>query len=346
MWSAVFAIGLLASQVHGLSKKGIAYIPYGYGDDYNLLLSSRSPLDWYYTWYPDPAPADTFYGNKSSSIEFVPTLKSLQNITDAVLHSLPNVTTSKYLFTFNEPDGTVESGGSDLSPQDAARVYIDKIVPLRSRFQLSHPAVTGSERGMKWLKDFNAACWSIDPKNGCPLDFVVVHWYGDFLGMTSWIGQLASWYNGTENVGLQGQLRMWVTEIGLPQGSNESNWAVLNQTMPYLDQLPYVERYAWFGIFRPSNANTWTGSGLSLFHNDGGLSDLGALYVDGQANGFTVGDKGISYATYNASIANTTGNATGSHSNGAAGNSLGLTWSVASPALCIGTVLMGMIWIL
>ncbi|ETS73629.1 hypothetical protein PFICI_14575 [Pestalotiopsis fici W106-1] len=290
----LLAQAVVIAQSSGTSKRGIAYIKDGHSADYNLLLSAKSPLDWYYTWLPTTAPENIFWGDKADTIEFVPTIHNNTKL-DADLDALERVpASSQYLFTFNEPDGTFETGGSDLSPQDAARDYIAKIAPLRSRFKISHPATTGSARGFQWLQDFNAACWAIDPENGCPTDFVVVHWYGDFQGMASWIGQLAGWYNGS-NVGLQGDLKVWVTELGVPGAPMDANYAVMSQTLPYLDSLGFVERYAWFGIFRPDGANSWTGTGLSLYDNDGGLSSLGALYVGGESNGFVVGEQGNEY---------------------------------------------------
>lgn len=300
------------AQSNDTSKRGIAYIVDGHSADYNLLLSSKSPLNWYYTWKPTTAPKEIFWGDREDTIEFVPTIHNNTKLdADLVaLASLPE--SSKYLFTFNEPDGTFETGGSDLSPQDAARDYIAKIVPLRNRFKISHPTTTGSQRGFQWLQDFNTACWAIDPENGCPTDFVVVHWYGDFLGMTSWIGQLAAWYQGSK-VGLQGELKMWVTELGVPGAPTDANLAVMSETLPYLDSLDYVDRYAWFGIFRPDGANNWTGAGLSLFENDGGLSTLGAMYV---GDGFVAGMKGQEY-----NATNNTGSGDNSTDTGSGDNS-------------------------
>jgi hypothetical protein len=50
-----------------------------------------------------------------------------------------------------------------------------------------------------------------------------------------------------------------------------------------------VEKYSWFGAFRPKDANAWTGDGVALFDNGGGLTKLGALYM---GNGYKVGQKG------------------------------------------------------
>ncbi|CAJ2500862.1 Uu.00g037150.m01.CDS01 [Anthostomella pinea] len=136
----------------------------------------------------------------NSDVEFVPTIHALENVSDIhLLEQLPD--SSKHLFTFNEPDGTKDSGGSGIDPAAAAQVYIDKIVPLRSRWEISHPSVTGSERGLAWLDSFNASCWAIDPAAGCPADFVVAHYYGDFVGLSWCVGQLASWYRITVDEG-------------------------------------------------------------------------------------------------------------------------------------------------
>lgn len=350
--SAVLSSQAIA-QSNTTSKRGIAYIVGGHSADYNLLLSSKSPLDWYYTWKPTTAPKEIFWGDKEDTIEFVPTIHNNTKL-EADLEALEKVpSSSKYLLTFNEPDGTFETGGSDLTPQDAARDYIAKIVPLRSRFKISHPTTTGSQRGFQWLQDFNAACWAIDPQNGCPTDFVAVHWYGDFLGMTSWMGQLAAWYSGSK-VGLQGDLKMWVTELGVPGAPLDTNTAVMSQTLPYLDALDYVERYAWFGIFRPDGANNWTGTGLSLFENDGGLSTLGAMYVADGTDGLVAGMKGQEYngttdtgggdnSTDTGSSNSTGGNSTGG--DGAGSNNTGsgaqsttakITWMIWTCAVAAG----------
>ncbi|KAH9904495.1 glycoside hydrolase family 128 protein [Xylariomycetidae sp. FL2044] len=277
------------------SKRGMSYIGDTHDADYDILLSSGSPVDWYFTWSPWPAPSDIFPDGAQSRIEFVPTLHGVDNLEDDIarLGDLPD--TSRHLFTFNEPDGTTGSGGSAIEPRDAAEAYIEHIVPLRDRFRISHPSVTGSPRGLEWLGDFNASCWDIDAENGCPADFVVAHWYGAFEGLTSWLGQLGDWYNnGSGASGIEGDVKIWVSELALPQADDDATFAMMNQTLPYLDGLDAVEKYAWFGVFRPDEANQWTGDGVSLFEGDGGLSQLGAYYLGGEENGFEVGQQGES----------------------------------------------------
>ncbi|KAK5625174.1 hypothetical protein RRF57_000890 [Xylaria bambusicola] len=339
------AIGLLATSIMAQSdsnpKRGMAYI--GGSDshdaDYDLLLSSNSPITWYFTWSPVAAPSDIFPDDAESRIEFVPALPSTDNLDDNIdaLDQLPS--SSNHLFTFNEPDGSTDSGGSDISPDDAAKAYIKKIVPLRDRFQISHPSVTGSPRGLEWLNDFNSSCWDIDSEHGCPADFVTAHYYGAFEGLSAWLDQLAEWYNQSGS-GLQSNLKIWVKELALPQADEDTTFAMMNQTLPYLDQLEYLEKYAWFGAFRPKEANEWTGDGVALFQGDGGLSELGSYYLGGEENGFKVGQQGESSAGSGETGGNDDNDDTGDvdDESGGANDSTGLRASLSALwALIIAT---------
>lgn len=272
------------------SKRGFAFIGDTHASD-NRLLSSNSPLTWYYNWSPYPnndlIPSD--------SLEFVPMVHGIDATqdprTESVIKGLAS--SSTHLLTFNEPDGTTGSGGSSISPEDAARAYIDYVVPFRTgqsggrNWKISHPSTTGSGNGLEWLRSFNESCYEIDRENGCPADFVAAHWYGEFAGLAGWLGTLDEFYN-TNSTGNE-PLKIWVTELGLPQQDAGATVAMMNQTLPYLDNLTYVERYAWFGAFRTDDANEWTGDGVALFDDDGGLTDLGALYM---GNGYEEGQKG------------------------------------------------------
>lgn len=346
------AIAVSGAALAVAEKRGIAYIgiyePVVHPADYNVLLQTASPLNWYYTWYPEPPPEFKFYGDRSATIEFVPTLKSLHNLTEPVLAALPN--SSTHIFSFNEPDGEIETGGTAISPVDAARAYVDHVVPLRKRFNISHPAVTGSPRGMQWLRDFNTECWVKDPQNGCPTDFVVVHWYGNFQGMVDWMYQLKAWYEDPkEKAGLTGKMDMWVTEMGQPSGDNATNLAIMNQTMGFLDPLEFVTRYSWFGIFRPGNSNSWTGSGLSLFQDDGGLSELGAMYLgDGKGGGLKLGAKGVTYSAFNESKTAGAGAGNGTGAGGGGGGGQNGGGRVVIPIMGVGVwVLLGqLLWML
>jgi hypothetical protein len=211
--------------------------------------------------------------------------------TEQVIKGLPQ--SSTHLLSFNEPDGTTGSGGSSIKPEDAAKAYIDYVVPFRDgksggrNWKISHPSTTGSPNGLEWLRSFNESCYKIDSKNGCPADFVAAHWYGAYDGLTAWLGTLDEFYN--TNSTRDTPLKIWVTEMALPQQSEEATVQMMNTTLPHLDKLEYVEKYAWFGAFRSDDANEWTGDAVALFDGDGGLTQLGALYM---GNGYKIGQKG------------------------------------------------------
>ncbi|CAI6099054.1 unnamed protein product [Clonostachys chloroleuca] len=275
------------------SKKGLALGGKLDDSDIKLLTSEKSPISWYYNWSPTPS---NIVGNSTLFIPLIHSLETLkeENIWSA-LDGLPS--SSEYMLTFNEPDEAEENGGSYISPEDAAKAYIEDIVPHRNSsrgWQISHPVVTGSERGLNWLRDFNESCYDIDPRNGCPADFIAMHWFGDFAGLVSWVGTLRGFYNSTEFQNTS----ILITEMALPQGSEDDNISMLEQTMSYLDGLDYIAGYAWFGVFRKKNANGWTGDGVSLLENNGDLTGLGEKYLGGTTSDFKTegdGDSG-SYA--------------------------------------------------
>ncbi|KAH8673283.1 glycosyl hydrolase catalytic core-domain-containing protein [Xylariales sp. PMI_506] len=284
-----FLIAIESVTATTASKRGLAYLGDPHQGDLNLLLSEKSPISWYYTWSLNQAqPVNT-------TVPFLPLVTNTDDASNSdlipLLSQLPASAT--HLLTFNEPDGSTDSGGSAISPDDAASSYLEYIVPLRNndtrRWNISHPVVTGSSQGLTWLQDFNASCYKLDP-SGCPTDFVAVHWYGDFAGLASWLGTLSAFYN--PNNDSDSTLEFWVTEMALPQADEETTASTLNQSIAYLDGLDYVSGYAWFGDFREDDSNEWTGESVAFFDNNGGLTEVGSLYLGGSQNGFAVGVKG------------------------------------------------------
>lgn len=292
--TAIIYTCTVASQSSTLtSKRGLAYLGDEHESDQNLLFSENSSIDWYYNWSP----------NIISTINrpFVPLLHGLDDADSSqvkdTINALP--ATSTHLLTFNEPDGTTSSGGSSISPSDAAQSYIDNIVPLRTasggrNWNISHPATTGSANGLAWLREFNASCWDIDPDKGCPADFVALHWYGDFSGLASWLGTLREFYVTNASSGAVSQdVTFWITELALPQQDGDDTLAMMKQSLLYLDGLDYVEAYAWYGAARKGGSwDGYTGDNVAVFNKHGALTDVGALYLGGEEEGFEKGETG------------------------------------------------------
>lgn len=269
------------------SKRGLSIITDSKSADWSLV--TESSISWYWNWSPDPANSTLVSG-----LEFIPQIHDISNL-DADITQVKTLTDSTHLMTFNEPDGSTSSGGTGISADDAAKAYIDSILPLRKsnggQFLISHPAVTGSSQGLSWLSDFNTSCYKLEPKTGCPQDFITAHWYGDFEGLASWVGQLDDFYNGGANV--TDGLKIWISEVALPKQSADTTVAMLNETLPYLDDLESVGGYAWFGMFREDDTNEFTGVNVALFDKSGGLTELGAEYLNAEGNTtFKAGQKG------------------------------------------------------
>ncbi len=214
------------------AKRGLVYVPSSENpDDDAIWISNNSDLTWYYNYQQYPSPA---YIN--TSLEFVPMLwgapssaldtSFLMNVTSQVL-SGANIS---YVMSFNEPDGTTATGGSNVTPQLAASTWIREILPLRKLgLQLGAPAVTGANAGFTWLQEFFDACGG-----NCTADFIPVHWYGDFSGLASHIGQIQATYP---------TLKVWVTEFALQESDLVDSQDYFNTSCKYFDRMEYVSHF-------------------------------------------------------------------------------------------------------
>ena len=211
------------------SKRGLVHVPsVKYPADDSIWSSSSSDLTWYYNYRSTPSPA---YGN-SAKLQFVPMLwgapsdpsdnRFLNDVQDQI-RSGTNIT---YVLAFNEPDAQA-NGGSGVPADLAAQAWIREIEPLRKQgVKLGAPAVTGAPTGFLWLQNFFTAC-----KGNCTADFIPVHWYGNFEGLASHIGQVRATYPN---------MTIWVTEYANAAASLEESQSFYNQSSQYFDRIEYV----------------------------------------------------------------------------------------------------------
>jgi hypothetical protein len=175
------------------SKRGLVFVPNSeYPSDNQIWISSGSDLTWYYNYGPEPS---SVYSSveAQSAFEFVPMLWGLSkgSFLDQVTSLIQGGTNISHALTFNEPDGSSASGGSNIPPETAASTWIKEVEPLRKLgVKTGAPAVTGSPGGFTWLQEFFANC-TIQGTN-CTADFMTVHWYGDFQGLASQLGQVSA----------------------------------------------------------------------------------------------------------------------------------------------------------
>lgn len=173
--------------------------------------------------------------------------------------------------TYNEPDGTSSSGGSDVDPKTAASNWISQVQPLKKMgVKLGAPAVTGSPGGFTWLADFFDSCAS--QGTNCTADFIPIHWYGNFAGLASHIGQVRAAYPNTS---------IWITEYALNNASLPDTQDFFNMSAEYFDRIDYIERYSYFGSFRSDASNV--GPNVSMLTQNGQLTDIGSWYLGGAA---------------------------------------------------------------
>ncbi|KAK5192060.1 hypothetical protein LTR47_003517 [Exophiala xenobiotica] len=280
-----FTTSVSASTNSTYPKRGLIYISTSHSSsDDSIFTQSGSPLTWFYNY--SPWPTDSL----SDAMEFVPMVHGASDAEDDV-DTIKSLSGVSHILTFNEPDIGTADGGTNTLPRDAAKAYLDTLAPLRAEpygLKLSLPATSGSEAGLTWLTKFNTSCYHLNSTHGCEFDFIATHFYGPFPSLTSWLGQIHELYPNK---------KIWLTEFAIPAADDETTLAMMNETLPYLDGLGYVERYSWFGTFRSDDANEWTGDGVSMLDGSGKLTSVGAEYLGGQQNGFEEGQGQTSAAT-------------------------------------------------
>ncbi|KAF2268414.1 hypothetical protein CC78DRAFT_558275 [Lojkania enalia] len=253
------------------SKRGLVHVPSNEHpeDDTIWATTPGSDISWYYNYKHWPSEA-----YKNSKMQFVPMLWGASEddegtpFLDAVKSQIATGNNVSYVLGFNEPDGPNSYGGSDILPDLAASAWKKQIEPLKEYgIKLGAPAVTGSPNGFVWLQSWFTAC-----NGGCTPDFIPVHWYGDFEGMASHIGQTMSTYPN---------MTVWVTEWGYPNQSLEETQRFFNTSTQWFDRTQNVTHYSYFGAFRSDVSNI--GPNSAMLTAEGKLTDIGSWYLGGAA---------------------------------------------------------------
>jgi hypothetical protein len=220
----VFLTLSYSSQCTASPKRGLIYIgnPKHLNDD-SIWTRSGSDLTWYYNYGISPTP-----DLSGSSLEYVPQLWGSPSAPGAFYNAVKSLKDQganiSYVLGFNEPDGPTKTGGSNISPSQAAAWWISEIEPLKNLgIQLGAPATQGNSAGITWLTNFLNSC-----KGGCTFNFLPIHYYGAFEGFASYVGQSYSTF---------GNKTIWVTEFALPNASLNDTQAFYNQSTRFLDQL-------------------------------------------------------------------------------------------------------------
>jgi hypothetical protein len=242
---------LLVSAFNKTSKRGLAFSAPDTPGDLNNANQTKSQISWQYDWGNSPPNYMAV-----SNINYIPMQwgsGKIEVFTDAV-----KAQGAKTILAFNEPDFDKES---NMLPTEAAKLWKQYLEPLKAEgIRLGGPAVTGSPTGRPWLNEFFQAC------TNCSVDFLPLHWYGE--GVEGFYNYLWEVHNQFP------KLPIWVTEYASTSSNDTEVLNFLNATMTYMDSVDWIERYAWFGFFRPREDAHY-----NLLGDDGSLNKLGQMYV-------------------------------------------------------------------
>ncbi|MGC5014230.1 glycosyl hydrolase [Streptosporangium sp. DT93] len=222
---------------------------------------AASGASWYYTWAPHHDGVTT-----PRSAEFVPMIWGAASVTDENLARAKAA--GPYLLGFNEPDLAEQSNMS-----------VEKALSLWPRLtatgqKVGSPAVAyGGATPGGWLDRFMTGA----SQKGHRVDFVTLHWYGGDFRTEAAVGQLRSYLQAVHE---RYRKPIWLTEFALidfsggvrfPTDAQQAAFVTASTGM--LASLPYVQRYAWFGL--PSS-DTEPGSGL--FRSNGAATAAGRAF--------------------------------------------------------------------
>lgn len=207
------------------SKRGLVYVPNDkHRSDDSIWVSDTSDLTWYYNYLSTPSPVF----DNATQLQFVPMLwgQSTTFLSD-VKSQIDSGANISYVLGFNEPDGGGATGGSAMPADMAAEIWQREMEPLKDMgVKLGGPAVTGSPNGFVWLQNFFTAC-----NGNCSVDFIPVHWYGNFEGLASHVGQVRGTYQN---------LTMWVTEYANNNVDLKESQSFYNQSSQFFDRIESV----------------------------------------------------------------------------------------------------------
>lgn len=198
---------------------------------------ASSNAGWYYTWSTQHPGIKTPPG-----VTFVPMIWGPGSVTPTELARAKAA--GPYLLGFNEPDLAEQSNmdveqALDLWPQLEATGAV-----------LGSPAVAwgGADAG-GWLDRFMSGA----RQRGLRVDFIALHWYGGDFTTANAVNQLRQYI---EAVHRRYGKPIWLTEFALIRfaaggaqfPSEQQQAAFLSAATEMLAGLPYLQRYAWFGL--------------------------------------------------------------------------------------------------
>jgi len=241
-----------------IGKKGVAFTNGALNWSYK---TSDLKANWMYSW------GNTLRDEIPENVEFVPMFWGKGSVTDANIDRIKGLVAEgkvKYVLGFNEPDNSKQSN-----------MTVDEAIALWPRLEeigvpIGSPATVDPDNN--WMKQFMQKAVEL----GLRVDFVAVHSYGG-VNVLNFINKLAEIH---ETYGRP----IWITEFAVAdwdatsiEANDYSEGSVveyMKETLGYLNDIPWIHRYAWFdGGERPPLASS------ALFNGEANITSLGELYA-------------------------------------------------------------------
>jgi hypothetical protein len=218
-----------------------------------------SGASWFYNWA-----ASRGHLTPPAGVEFVPMIWGADAVKKATLDEAKRQ--GRVLLGFNEPDLAEQS---NLSVERALDLW-PQLEATGLRLGSPAPAWGAADPG-RWFDRFMTGA----AERGYRVDFIALHWYGsDFSAAAT--GHLRGYLQAVYD---RYHKPIWLTEYSLinfsgspkyPSASQQAAFARASVAM--LEDLPFVERYAWFAL--PATP----GSGTGLYRDGWTPTAAGAAY--------------------------------------------------------------------
>ncbi|MGJ8649689.1 MAG: glycoside hydrolase family protein [Opitutaceae bacterium] len=247
-----------------VSKKGICLTTKKGNADKWKARVDQFDVSWHYSWagkLPEPEP---------DGVEFVPMIWGFWGASDGFLKLMDDLALqksrgqTKHLLGFNEPD---QKSQSNMSVERALKAWPHL---MKTGLRLGSPGAVHPDN--EWMQEFMRKA----NEQNLRVDFVTMHWYGG--------PNADSLIQRVKKVHQMYGKPIWITEFAVGDWNAKSAaenrhspqkvLRFMQEVLPRLDELDYVERYCWFPAGE-SNAALGTSA---LFRKDGSLTPLGKFY--------------------------------------------------------------------
>lgn len=238
----------LASGSFAATKRGLAFADSGNTGD--IAVAYNTQVSWVYDW-GSTAPSYL----KNTDMTYIPMQWGKDNVDNFI--DEVQAQNAKTILGFNEPD---LSSQSNISPMDAASLWVQHIQPLRAHgVRLGSPAVSNAPSGIPWLSQFLGNCTE------CTFDFIPIHWYGE--GLDNFKDYVESFHGKFSSP-------IWVTEFASTASNVNEVEDFCTDAVAYLDGQDWIKGYAWFALYRQES-----GSHYNLLDVNGQPNALGDIYL-------------------------------------------------------------------